>query len=626
MAFASVVSLLVVTAPPAAAIDVIPAPPGGGYGTVGGGTGRSGTEGVISDCTNGRMHGLHSRSRRMMFENWPGCRFFTHNGIRYNWTIGTYQHYCTHTFEVWRFYGTRANPVQARTVSRVNLEPCNTRYRVLINEGHPEDSSQTPLFGLVEPYRRGTVFGSPLVGVQASISAIGTNDVPQQFVITSNWPFRRTGLSCHRLMSRDPNPPSSGDQYDRMASIWRSLAARWGRWWADATMDRVGGTYENPVFGNNGLDCSSPTADFAVPAQPGVPYSQQQDVRVSGVCAIPVWREHAITTNPVTREVWYAAIRPGVVNWAGTPEVYSQYYGIGSTSNARTPENEAILNAMRLSIYDEVVTRPWSARTPGLYPEDQARPPWASSTDGDLGRAGLVAALFSHCRFSTGNTFSTAPTTTITTGSQPLPGDAVRLYAEVPEAGQVGGDHLVTTIRTRLATGPAGQEVLCGSSWCPVAATGPNLVEVNLDLSRFLSPPPDADFRVIRPIRPNARTGSADTPWTGLQLSFFKPTGRPSSPGSPDACAGIADSQCFKLALSGTAVLEGVVGSDQQVTTCAPFGGGCVTHPSTIQQRVRRTVPVQVVWVRSLDSLEPVQFPEFPVVNATATPIERRGS
>lgn len=606
-ALAVVVLATVLTTGPAAAIEVVPTPPGWGSGAPGS-PGAGGGGQITTDCARNRAY----TNGRLYYENYPGCWYFNHGGRRWNWLLsprpGQNRVFCTHTFEVWRFYGTFDRPTQVRTVSRINVDPCKTSIAPLVHDGHPEDSSRTPILGQVVPYRRAVEF-SDRVGMQASIATARNASGSTVFVFTTNWPFRRNGW-CNSLMSRDPKPPQ-GQQYETMANSWRQLANRWGEWWADVAMDRVGGTWQRPVFGNNGIDCSSGPVDFAVPARQGVDPATQGDRRITGYCAIPVWREHRRFVNPVTGADVYIPASPTATGYNGTHEVYSRYYGAYSTNKPRTPQNNRILDAMRKSVADEVYLRPLVAQTPGIYPEDKVRPPRVEANDPNLLEAAMVAGAYSHCSFSSSNTFADG-TQSSEKAAIDFPGDGVILYAEVPQAGAVGGEHRPTTIRTRLATGPGGSEVRCGDSWCNVTADGPRLTAVDLDLSDFLQVPDGVEYKVLNPLRPDPRTGTADNPSTELRLAFWRATGA----GAP-----------VRLHIGQSkATIEGTVGSDTRVVTCGPFGGGCVTHVLSERRNETREVPVEVRWVRSLDTLEPVTSPEFPVVGPTATPIEGRGN
>ncbi len=622
LAVVTVSSLL--AAAPAAAVDVFPTPPGWHVG--GGGPSSGGGGGQLDvRCVPGGGSAYYNN--QLAYVAWPGCYQYSWNNrwVSYSWAE---RNWCAHTYEVWRFYGTVQNPTQVRTTQRIALDPCQGT-PALVNEEHPEDSARSPYIGTnAPPYRYGR--GGDDRRWPTSVTALFSADRFRSFAYTT-WPaFRRDG-SCHTLMGRDtefsqyfyqgskfdPNGPT----YLAVMDAWNRAYSTWGRAWADGMLEVTGwGPRGEMAVGNNNRDCSSPM-DFAVQSAKDtsgrvLPAMQQSDLRLSGYCAVPVWREHRRFTSPA--QDWFEPIMPGVVPGQGSREVYYTYFpqaplnpvtlkfDPGSTS-PRARAYPDVLNAMRWSVVDEVVSRRanWIV-TPSKDNNGAGSwlpPQGVPGNDEELWSA-FTAAQYAHCDFSSGNRFSDPTDVPDTSTQTELPGDAVRVVVDVPEAGQSGGANRPTTeVRTRLATGPGGATILCGAegttTYCPTTADGPFLQD--LQLSMVVTPPTDGEYEVRSDYDPDNSGRGA------LGLEFYRPT---------------TGDEAYQVSVSGTATVRGWVGSTSTRTICDPalVGGACREVGTNTRRLVERPVRVEVVYDRG--GLTPAD--RFPVVGATATPIDGR--
>jgi hypothetical protein len=211
-------------------------------------------------------------------------------------TIADYFYEPTHV-EVWRFYGTRANPVQYWSASRVNFAAWGAdNVPLVFFSPHPNDANGTPeanryvapfqIFPTTNRYREPVV-----VARWSGGGAFGT-------AFTTLPPHTRSSGSCKSLRSSD-NPYQALDSWAQT-----DLAARYNQWqpqWgAAAAMAMANLQSMAPMAYDDGLACSS-GVEFARPKS--VLASNPDLQPVYGSCWIPVERRATNFTSATTGQV-----------------------------------------------------------------------------------------------------------------------------------------------------------------------------------------------------------------------------------------------------------------------------------------------------------------------------------
>lgn len=253
---------------------------------------------------------------------------------------------CQTHWEVWRFYGTTANPLAAWTVSRVYLgEWCQPEPPLTVYTPHPDDAGYAAPPSLNNPFV--TAMGTNRYG--ETFYATHPSGKHPQGAFTSAPPFRSSGSCTSLVRTGSSNPYAESTEWAdirryemflRFATAPELRVEVNAKSMANLKMD---GTWED------GIPCSSgaefvPTA-AALAANPGIK-------PVFGTCWIPVNRELYQFTGPNGVAVWN-------VNAASIHR-----YAPSNPAGGRLTDHMAWRNG----IFTEVSTRPGSngvANPPG---------------------------------------------------------------------------------------------------------------------------------------------------------------------------------------------------------------------------------------------------------------------
>lgn len=308
-----------------------------------------------------------------------------------------YSYEPTH-IEVWRFYGTRENPVMFWSASRVNLSAWGSDNAPLVLFApHPNDAAGAQRNGFVSPYQGLSATNS---SNETVVYTPSTSEV-LGFAHTTLPPFRTSPGSCQSLISSD-NPY-------RSLPAWAQerLAARYNEWAARFS----------PATGlalSNLRSMSPMQFDDSIPCGSGVEFSRPDRVLeenpalqpVYGTCWIPVERRATTFTSGSTGIP--------VFNWrtSGGHRYDMTKYAMNSTTTVdpTTGGAPAYHAVWRAAIADEVRTRQAPDLTPtngsgsGNFtpgdPYNKAYPDLdynAFRLTSNRERAAWAAGLFAHC-------------------------------------------------------------------------------------------------------------------------------------------------------------------------------------------------------------------------------------
>ena len=613
----------VLVAPSAGAGDFYIPPPKGDGGNGSWGKDDGGTR---YDCTNPFYQA--SNRNGALYASHPTCwtkpKEWEKNYWRgYEWAASW--KWCPHAFEVWRFYGTRADPIAAMTVSRANLDPCASNSEALLHENHPEDAAPGTRVGA--PYE---VSYSRETGRRVA-SAGGPNNA--RWVATTNPPFRYGGTtSCKALMSRDPAMAEVGRPTGEVArnvapTYWDVMMGRFGAPWSRAMLEvtAADSAARTVTIADDGRPCSSPR-DFAVEV-PDVAdtaaLANNKGLKFSGYCLLPVSRKHDKFTynkwkiGAPPAGVWlpdlYIPPLPQAVTGRSSAEYYSFNPGIppGTDNGPGGVRNPDVISRYRAAVLYEVATRDAVVGSPHSLVGDPL-PPRGSPAEAEnpsqppgeaKGNAANAAFWRARCDTTRGDVYEPGrPPSPQPQQSSSSSVAGVRVVVDIPEAGQVGGaNRPATTIITqpatlRCGTAPALRDCTAGE------LTGNRLGNVAVTLT--LTPPPGGEYAVRTEYRPD-NTGRGT-----LGLGFYQPT---------------RGDQTYKVQVTGTATVTAERRVERRVSTCAPSaaGGLCTTETTRTVTDTTRQVPVTVECRRNN---VPTARCEFPVVSATATPTADRQS
>lgn len=615
LAFACLVPL----APAADAGEIVPSPPPGANTGPGGG-GGGGTPAKIA-CANNfayarargfTVEGLLDRNGdykidardeplQVAFNIYPGC-------YGYKWT-GEYRN-CPVAFEVFRFYGTKAKPVQAWTVSRINLPDTCQQFNVFIQDRHPDDHrSQVAAPGAAWRQSR-TLTQSGRLPVDVSTVGGRTTYMPSP-------PFARSASNCNVVAGdngafreyfwvRDGGRNGPGTKYYNEGAA--NVRAYYRNQWQGARKAENAGIanlfYDVQATDSKGdpilkdqWHCGS-DQDFTVTYDP---LTQNINTlgsrRVTGVCYVPVvrWKERyqfnaGSSTGPGN---WYAGRKAGV--YQGSRDTYWDYRYNGG--NRYPQQGVTDLNNIELQYRATIRSEVGGRRARGVATPSESgdhNPPsgWGSSSSRDS------AAYGSRCLVGLGAAVGEPVGGSTTNGYERFhPGDgAVELVVSTPEAGQVGGRNR----QPANVTATAGR-ILCEGSPCAIdSQNGPFVASIAPSLG--LNAPPGfvegKDWRTRNAFRPPASPTGSGT-WG---LEFF--TATPENLEYQVTGGGTADVYWYNT-----------VGSTVIICGNAAQGGTCRNISTTTRTRYDATV-----------ALQPVFDPDdqFPVISSTSTPTADR--
>lgn len=363
-------------------------------GTGGGAAG--GTRGVTYCGPNGEGWIVTGSGARVKVYDAP---FFKCDPARSHsgWTTGTTTQFVTR-WEVWRFYGTEADPAAGYTVSDIFLPSwtysgTNT-VEAVIYSPHPNDAG-----AMIGRYPWQASSGTNAHG--ETFYRTSSSRVYPSGALTTGPPFRNSGISCTGLRSlSDTEIGTYVDASPEAKSELETLAAGWAvRFGADVAAQMANLSSVDPFVFGDGIPCTS-----------GVEFAGTRDgVRpVYGACWIPVER----------RAIEYS---DGRNLWWEFPTRGGHRYDDDKFSYRYSSAPKWYHDSWRDAIYNEVLSRPGN----DLYevPGD----PYKSDTDvssRSSDRAAAAAAAANYARCEDGPTFllgglNTPPDDTPPPGSQP---------------------------------------------------------------------------------------------------------------------------------------------------------------------------------------------------------------
>lgn len=200
--------------------------------------------------------------------------------------------YCPQFEEVWRFYGTRSNPLQAMTVSHINhARDCEAAALFTVFSPHPNDagaatapSSANPFQARVTSTRR--MYGNAAVTMAEKVYYTQPSAQYPSGTYTTTPPFITSG-SCTTLLSSD-TPFAAMDSWAK--SEINTMISRFTPGYSAATARAMSNV--NAALGwDDGLTCSS-ALEFSRAASAIDPMlgGNEGDTPVYGTCWIPVVR------------------------------------------------------------------------------------------------------------------------------------------------------------------------------------------------------------------------------------------------------------------------------------------------------------------------------------------------
>lgn len=248
--------------------------------------------------------------------------------------------YCQTHAEVWRFYGTRSQPVKSYTVSRVYLRWCENNPVVQYHYPHPNDANQMLIAGSSNPFQARAVANGYKVGpgVQETIYISQPSSSVPGGTYTTAPPFIRNG-SCTAIISSDSPYAAMTPEAQQM------LLAKYNAWapqFSNVTSRAMANLASiSPLVWDDNITCSS-GAEFGRPKS--VADSNPGELPVYGACWIPVERYAAMFTGPSM----------AVPNWTNTVHRYDTDRYSYRYSSASQPYH----SNWRQAIADEVSRRP----------------------------------------------------------------------------------------------------------------------------------------------------------------------------------------------------------------------------------------------------------------------------
>jgi hypothetical protein len=214
-------------------------------------------------------------------------------------------------YEVWRFYGTRAQPIRSWTMSRVNFVWAQQNVPLAFFSPHPNDRGGVAGGGYVSQYqyhRLKSVYEEEMVMTCVRRSGATIDNCGQaefaDLTYTTQVPLLRYG-SCESLISSD-NPFASLDATAQ--ELLRQLYNNWApRWTHSTALVMTNLRSMSPMAYNDGIACTS-GVEFTRPLS--VTTSNPGATPVYGTCWIPVERKALNFTSATTGAV--------VKNWPVT--------------------------------------------------------------------------------------------------------------------------------------------------------------------------------------------------------------------------------------------------------------------------------------------------------------------
>lgn len=587
---------------PAGAIGVLPAPqPGGGTsgGVTGGGSGSF-------RCANDA--GVDSIGR-VWYDKYPGCWGYRHTGS-FSW--------CPTGFEVWRFYGTVANPIQSYTTSKVNLDAheCTGGKDMFRVVPHPDDGPDAVWAG-TGPWR--TSQSAELNNDWLPVSRTSFQGATHY---TTNVPFAKAGAGCTavqavntRLRSYQAGGSAYGSALGPAVRQWMkarydTTVNAYGRGWANVLFDVRSVQPDGSLVQGDARACSS-AFDFQAQIPDGADVRTHPNSRVVGMCAVTTQRWSEQFTGAYG--YWWQGRRLIVENgtFNGGRDIYVGWNSTQANPALSTSQLRNARDQYRSTVRHEV-----TYRAPTVQYANHGTTPPGSLTNStgpyDRGAAALYASQAAYCYADYAGAWYANESPSVGTGE--LPGTGVEVNVSTPEVGQVGG----LMRAPALFSGTPGR-VLCNNANrtpCTTTAAGPRVQSISGSLN--LTPPPSADWRV--------RPGGSNLAGFVAPNTFTLPsTGARSWP--LDFFAATDGDERYQVTASGTAVIEGTVNTNSGMRMCwgAVFAAvgftGCETIGGTGSGTVTREVPIVPVY----NSGTPREGQNtFPVIGATATPIEDR--
>lgn len=591
-----------------------------------------GDEGILDRDKNGIIDG-RDNPLVLVFEHYPGC-------ARYRWT-GDFA-VCPAGFEVWRFYGTLAAPVQAFSVSQVFTasEFCQAG-KAFVRAAHPDDDPAIYTNGIAGSSQYKSIFRPQATTafngiryeygrINSALPYAGAN----RFFVPKT-PLRVQGncRSFHNPNTALATAYNSGNVTAQTAvrKELSSQMAQFGRAIGQVNGDIRQNANTNVIVFDDNYDCAASGRDFtyAYDSRKGQT-SLSSGRRVLGACYMPIIRYSERFSylpgwtqpgpyDPVGDMYSPRAANAGI--WNGSRDTYWDYSapGHGGASNkAAHPSANGAFSHYRSLMFNEVHTRLAVAgiKTPAIASNGAVPSPFVAGKDvgatvrdgsncfATLGDAYDVAtACTSNCNPPTTTTLPPASSGACVSGCQNITG--VEITVNVPEAGAVGGK-----AQQPFAITTSNVRVMCGSSPCAttsldgpwVLSAAPN-IGLNAPKSSRTKEALDWDERSAFSHNKGAGTWNVD---------FFEPTEHGSE---------------YTVNFSGTATVNGYTTSTQTSTTTKPDGitvcdqGKCTTigtsgtTTTTVRQPYEKTVPIVVRF--NPDN-------SFPVVSATPTPVMDR--